>query len=416
MEAFILILMIAGAGITVAAVKSEGGNADAVWRAASQRLGLRFEHTDISSSPVITGASRGLSVRIDTYVKSGDNSRQYTRYRVSFQKSLGLGLRLTRQGPIARVAKKIGTQDILTGDDDFDGAVVVKWRDPQKIMEFLTPVRKLRAVRFLTLAPGSTIDDVSIESETRDVERSPDRIVQMVQRMTSLAEHLTTDDDAGPDYLEAMASSGETETDPHFIGLPYVPQPGPISLEDMLVVESAPANDPESPRSFSEAPEAIDEEILSGAEPPDQNKNIPEESKAAEPSPSDDENLSIEAVAQTLFAQNQTTSKATELFESMFKGQDVAWAGTLLNVRTYRFDLVFGDVPGTRAELKLLESDDPSTAGRPIKAVVQCPIELEDNLRNLVDRRVAFRGVLLSCDAFMKTLFVVDGQINEVHA
>lgn len=413
MEAFILILMIAGAGITIAAVKSAGGNADAAWKAASQRLGLRFEHTDISSSPVITGARRGLSVRIDTHAKSGENSRQYTRYRVSFKESLGLGLRLTSQGPIARVAKKLGTQDILTGDEDFDGAVVVKGRDPQKVIEFLTPVRKLRAVRFLTLAPGSIIDDVSIESETRDVERSPDRIVRMVQRMTSLAEHLTTDDDADPDYLEAMTSSGETEPDPHFIGLPYVPGPGPISLEDMLVVESAPAEAPESPRSFSEA---IDEEILPEVELQDHNEDIPEESKTAAPSSSDDESLSIEAVAQTLFAQHQTTSEATELFESMFKGQDVAWAGTLLNIRTYRFDLVFGDVPGTRAELKLLGPDDPSTAGRPIKAVVQCPIELEDNLRNLVDRRVAFRGVLLSCDAFMKTLFVVDGQIDEVHA
>ena len=217
MGAFILMLIIVGVGVTVALSKSGGNSADAPWRAAAQRLGLRFQRTDMMSSPIMSGAHRGLSVRIDTYAKSGDNSRTYTRYCVNFKTSLGLGLSLTRQGPLSKVAKKLGTQDILTGDEDFDAAVVVKGRDPHKVREYLTPVRRLRTVRFLTLYPGSTIDDVKIESESRDAEQSPDRIVQMIQRMTGLAEHLTAENDAGPDYLEAMTHSDETETDRHFI-------------------------------------------------------------------------------------------------------------------------------------------------------------------------------------------------------
>ena len=321
MGAFILILILVGVGVTIAAAKSGGTDSAAEWRAAAQRLGLHFERTDMMSSPVISGTRRGLSVRIDTHEKSGDQSRTYTRYRVSFERSLGLGLSLTCQGPLSQVAKKLGTQDILTGDEDFDSAVVVKGRDPQKVIEFLTPVRKLRAVRFLTLAPGSTIDDVKIETESRDVERRPDRIVQMITRMTSVAEHLTAENDAGPDYLAAMAYPDETETDRHFIGLPYVPEPGPISLENLLEVESEPAEVTESPRSFFEAPEAIDEEVLSEAEPPDLDEDIPEESEAAEPSSSDEVGLSISTVMEALFAHGQTTSQAAELFESDYKDQ-----------------------------------------------------------------------------------------------
>ena len=414
MEAFIVILMIAGAGITIAAVKSAGDNSSAGWLAAAQRLGLRFEHTDMSSSPIISGTRRGLSVRIDTYDKSGDNSRTYTRYRVSFKKSLGLGLCLTREGPIARVAKKLGTQDIQTGDEDFDREVVVKGSDPQQVIEYLTPARKLRVVRFLTLTPASTIDDVKVESETRDLERSPDRLVQMVQRMTSLAETLTAENDGGRDYLEAMTHTDEDESDRHFIGLPYVPEPGPITLDDLLVVERDPAEILGSHPSYSEAPESIDEEILSKAESPVLDQDAPEESEGAEQSSADEVGPSSSFVAETLFAQGQSTSQTAELFESRFKDSLVDWTGILTNVRSYRFDLVFGDVPGTRAEFEIVGDNAPAATGRPIKAVVQLPIEEEDDLRAWVDRRVGFRGVLHSCDAFMKTLFLADGQTRKV--
>ncbi len=34
----------------------------------------------------------------------------------------------------------------------------------------------------------------------------------------------------------------------------------------------------------------------------------------------------------------------------------------------------------------------------------------------MVNDRVVFQGVLFSCDAFMKTLFLTDGEIGEVDA
>ncbi len=416
MGAFILILVIVGIGVTVAAVNSGGSGANSIWQAAAQRLGLRYEHTDTLKSPTISGARRGLSVHIDTFSKSGDDHRTYTRYRVNFKKSLGLGLRLVKQGPFAYVSRKLGTQDIVTGDQDFDDTVIVKGRNPKLVKEFLNATRRLRAVRFLTLYPGAAIDDSGIECEERNVVRSPDRIVQVIQRMTALAEQLTADDDGAPDYLAAMTHPDETEADPHIIGLPYHPEPGPISLEDLLVAESEPAEVTEPPQSSFDAPEAIDEEILSVAEPPDLDELFPEEPEAAEPSSSDEVGPSASTVAETLFAQTQTTSRAAEIFDSRFKGRSVAWSGTLTNVRSYRFDLVFGDVPGTRAEVEVAGAADSAAGGRAVKAVVQCPVEAEDKLRTLVDHRVVFQGVLSRCDVFMKTLFLTDGDVSEVDA
>ncbi len=139
-------------------------------------------------------------------------------------------------------------------------------------------------------------------------------------------------------------------------------------------------------------------------------------------SPATDENLTelpkeeafgIKAVAQKLFAPDQTTSQATESFENLFKGNAVTWSGTLVNVRSYRFDLVFGDMPGTRAEFDVLDPGDSPITGRIVKAIVQFPPELEEPLRALVDDFLVFQGTLVSCDVFMRNLFLTDGNISE---
>ena len=417
MEIFIVLLIVAVAGVVIAGVKSGSSGPDVYWKAAAQRLGLAFEKKDLMSSPVISGTRRGFSIHIDTYTKGGTNSTTYTRYRIGFKKPLGLGLRLARAGPLAGASERDGAQDISVGDEEFDKSVVVRARDSRRVSEFLTTSRKLKAVRFLLLYPGSTINDSGIECETRTVERNPDRIVQTVQRMSELAEHLTSDEEEVPDYLEAMNQSGEVDEDLEFRGRAYAPEPEPIPLrlEDILVTDTDPEAAVEQPHHIINLAEEIGRGVELDGDPATLDQPVQPDSVAPKTASQSEDDLGISHVVGALFAEGQSTSEAEEMFESKYKGRSFAGCGTLKNVRSYRFDLVFGNDPGTRAEIEL-DIVSGGSASRTPKAVVQLPVEMEDRLRSIADKQVAFEGSLIQCDVFMKTLFFSDGQIDEVNS
>ena len=414
MEVFILMLVVVGVVVTIASVKSGGSSGNPIWSAAAQRLGLQYELSDTLRGPSITGTRRGLSVNIDTFSKSGDDNRTYTRYRVHFKEPLGLGLRIAQQGPLVHISRKLGSKDIETGDSEFDEMMLVKGRDPELVNQFLTYPRKLRVLRFFMTNPGASIDDTGIQFEERNVARSPDRIVQIVQRMTALAEQLTGEE-SGADYLEAMTVPDQVEIRDHEIIMHERTEPWPVTLEELLQEESDDAGVEEHEDSSLEEPDTFD--APTPPEPKDIDRDLPriEESRAEKVASSVDDGTDIGTVVQTLFAPGVATSQATGQFENVYKGKSVVWSGTLTNVRSYRFDLVFGDVPGTRAEFEI-ETEGSVSTGRPTKAVVQFQPREEEKLRSMVDKRVAFRGVLTSCDAYMKTLFLVNGQIDEVEA
>ena len=103
--------------------------------------------------------------------------------------------------------------------------------------------------------------------------------------------------------------------------------------------------------------------------------------------------------------------KTTELFDKYYRDSFVHWSGTLTGVRTFTFDLVFGNEPGTRAVFKIHQVGGQSFSGRPVQAVVRFPADAEDMLRSKVDSEMTFEGTLVSCDAFMRNLFVGGGKI-----
>jgi hypothetical protein len=203
----------------------------------------------------------------------------------------------------------------------------------------------------------------------------------------------------------------------HEIFMPERTEPWPVSLEELVQEESATPDGEEGADLLVEESETFD--VPAPTEPENAGFGVPhrEESPyaSAETTDSVEYGTDVAAVVQALFAPGITTSQTTEQFEEAYKDKKAVWSGTLSSVRSYRFDLVFGDVPGTRAEFEIDPKGTVST-GRPAKAVVQFAAEEEDRLRALVDRQVEFRGVLFSCDAFMKTLFLVNGQIIEVVA
>ena len=189
---FLAIIGVAIMAITIGVNQSKKTNE--AWAAVARQLQLVFQPGQIFSRPRISGIHKGCAVLVTTFSKgSGKNQTTYTRFRVSYPHSLDLGLRLTKQGMLSGIGKFFGTQDIEVGDEGFDDAIVVKGRDPERVKEFLTLSRRMRAARFLTTYQGSSIDDLNVEWERRHVERDTDKIVRMIERMASLANHMTDD-------------------------------------------------------------------------------------------------------------------------------------------------------------------------------------------------------------------------------
>jgi hypothetical protein len=116
-------------------------------------------------------------------------------------------------------------------------------------------------------------------------------------------------------------------------------------------------------------------------------------------------------VCEKLFASGNMSSETTQLFDQHYRDSSIRWSGTLTGVRTFTFDLVFGNEPGTRAVFEIHQVGGQSFSGRPVQAVVKFPTDSEDTLRSKVDSQVTFEGVLVSCDAFMRNLFVGGGKI-----
>ena len=407
---FLAIIGVAIMAITIGVNQSKKTNE--AWAAVARQLQLVFHPGQIFSRPRISGIHKGCSVLVTTFSKgSGKNQTTYTRFRVSYPHSLDLGLRLTKQGMLSGIGKFFGTQDIEVGDEGFDDAVVVKGRDPERVKEFLTLSRRMRAARFLTTYQGSCIDDLKVEWERRHVERDSDKIVRMIERMASLAKHMM--DDRAEDKVidRAIEARQEGRLDEALQLIQEVPDEHDADARDVHVFQGeillATRQSQAAAEAFSQVykEEPEDQEALKMAE---------QAAKQVEPVTTPVEaksELEIGTVCDTLFAPENMSSEVTELFDKHYCGSSIRWSGTLTGVRTFTFDLVFGNEPGTRAVFEIHQVGGQSFSARPVQAVVQFPEDAEDLLRSKLDSQLTFEGTLVSCDAFMRNLFVGGGKI-----
>ena len=384
------------------------------WAEAARRLQLMFKPGKLFSRPRISGIHKDCSVLVTTFTRGSGKSRStYTRFRVSYPRSLDLGLRLTRQYMLFGIGKFFGAQDIEVGHEGFDDAVVVKGKDPQRVKEFLTPSRRMRAARFLTTYQGAVIDDTRVEWERSNVERDPEKIVRVLDRMASLANHMMDDRAEDATIDRAIVAREEGRLDEALEIIHEVPDEHDADALDvrafegeiLLATRQTQAAAEAFTRVYKEEPE--DQEALKLAE---------QATRHLEPATTPGEaqsDLDVGSVCERLFDPANMSSETNELFDKHYHDSSIRWSGTLKSVRSYTFDLVFGNEPGARAVFEIHQVGGQSFSGRPVQAVVQFPADAEDTLRSKTTNQMTFEGTLVSCDAFMRNLFVGGGKIAE---
>jgi len=129
------------------------------WRRVAEARGFTLELQNTR----MHGRYEGMYVDVDTKIERGNRVTQFT---VRYDRPLGVGLKLTRQGSMSGLGKLFGMQDIEVGDPAFDGRFVVKGAPEQAVRAMLTPEVRARLV--------------DLQSQVSHLEVADDRLVAVV--------------------------------------------------------------------------------------------------------------------------------------------------------------------------------------------------------------------------------------------
>lgn len=122
------------------------------WRPIAEELGLTLDLERYTMS----GRCAGMHVEVCT-TQSG--ASYATTFTVAFDRALGLGLKLERQGALSKLGSMLGMQDIQTGDRTFDERFIVKGNPEDAVRAALTAEVRQRLVTLQEQASMLEVED-----------------------------------------------------------------------------------------------------------------------------------------------------------------------------------------------------------------------------------------------------------------
>ncbi len=458
METFAVVILIAvvGLGIAAAAQASNRKPLRDTWGAAATTLGLACDPGDFFNYPAIHGQMRGCSVRVSTFTK-GEDSARHTRYRIVYRVSLHLGLRIRERTVFSNVQRLLGKRDLSFGDAEFEERLVIRATNTDAVVSMLGPARRRVLRDFYAFFPDAVIDDTTLTWETEGIDDGRERIVEQVQSLVRMASDLeqwarepetrplealdeSTQDGSEPKRLPMeteLVDTGESEEAPS-LSFDELIDPGwiPPRLSegngddtpdlvnaDVDGIAARPEHVPDAAESSVHLDIATDHAVLETPPAPDVPTSPVDDDTtsvtAAPPPPAATEPAHHDApvhprdATELLFGTRLMGDEMEHRFTQHLEGRRVLWSGVLRSVTTYPFDHVFGKERGARATFEIAETEDTYGARR-VRAVVRLPEALTKALLPRVGQRLLFEGTLFHCEAFMRTLYLVDGTVPEI--
>ncbi|MBX3270672.1 MAG: hypothetical protein KF729_10440 [Sandaracinaceae bacterium] len=131
---------------------------DTVWRGLAEARGFTLE----LAATRMYGRAEGVHVEVDTQLRG---QRRCTVFAVRFDRPLGVGLSLTRQGGLAGLGRLVGLQDIQVGDPAFDQRFIVKGQPEAAVRALLTDEVRARLVELQSDASRLEVADDRIQAE-----------------------------------------------------------------------------------------------------------------------------------------------------------------------------------------------------------------------------------------------------------
>jgi len=445
MDILFILLALIGVVVVVVLLVGQAKRTEAAWVDVASELGLRLRPGTLFKGRSLAGTHRGSRVHVYTYSKStGQSSQTYTAYRIRYS-SLGLGLKLLRQGPLFKVAHWFGSQDHSVGVPLFDDNVVIQASSRTRVRDFLTPLRRRKILRALNHYKGCKITDHEIAWNGTGAETNPERLKNNIVRLCELARVLTAEDAGGAlergleeqragrldEALEhAHAAVAETsDPDARVMAGELLLDSGRYAeaVEILEPITQEIDDDEEAAGLVREARRRAEASavLLAGAPvvPVAAVAVTPEDPAASEresavpvdaaPAESPADPVDLVPLCDELFERGRMSFEVSRDFDERYAGRPVRWSGELERAESYFSDLAFGSGPGTRAVLLIHEMDEDAYGGREVKAVVQLPASALEGLKSRRGERFTLTGRLVRCDSFMRNLFVADGTLED---
>jgi hypothetical protein len=415
MEFLIIVIMI-GIGIAVATAQANKRKISDAWNEAASQLRIRHNQGDLFTKRELYGKIKQCHVKVTIRNKSqGNHSAKYTLYDVAYPQPLPFGLSLKEQTAFSGLKKFLGGQDIEVGDPKFDDFVVVKSHDSTQAKRFLHPARRLYVRRILSMHSGAEITDSNVKWDSKGAEGNSGTLVSNVKRLVDFAVNMVSeveqqnDEPIGTgtdtsskrlrDDIEAVFTVRD-RSEPHI----YRIDSGKESVEPIhMEIEERESTDPTD--VFDRIEQDIEELLQTDSVTPDAIEVPPENRVELPPTNSPD----VHDVCHNLFGAGKISFQINETFKQHYEGMEVQWAGKLMRVDCYPFDLVFGNDPGTKAEFAVAQLEGESHL---VKAVLQLPADAHEALSERTGETIVFAGTLMKCDSFMRVLFVGHGRIE----
>ena len=377
----LLFLLIVGAFVAFLVVaKKQAERRREAWQETARELGFIYIPGDMLKVGVLTGQFGKSVVTADIHtVNNGKNSHQMTRYKLEYP-SLGLGLRLSRQGLMGNLGKMFGGQDIELGDAEFDRLLMVKGGDPQRVRDFLSPERRKALMAAFSAYPKLVVTDSEAVLETYGQESSGERLKTAIGCLRHLSTTLCGD-------AHPAAAQQKTKVMERKDFKPAAPASAPASA----AVEFKP---------FAPAPTPVPVPVHEPAAPP------------PVPVPAVGEELTAAGLSAALFGGSASSFDVERMF-APHQGKRVRWSGKLENVRQFGSDFTFKGGAGTKAVVLVHELSNQFGFKNPVKAVVRFKPEDYATLTPLAGKPLEFTGRLLKADGMVRELYLEDGELAD---
>ncbi len=398
------------------------------WERAASQLGLKFEGSGFFSSRRISGRYKGFNVAVDTFPS---DKRTWTRFRISYP-SLGIGLRIKKQGFFSGFWNFFRDQDIEVGDAAFDDAVVIEGRSPNQVIAFLTPARRLRIRNLFISYPESVIEDSQITCQTDSLIKNAHIIVSSVRNITALAWHLTglREEDAVIERSMKARDAGRIEEALEVISEKNV-RTDPVTTRAERITIKIPPEIIVKEEFVSTEKDRIKGELLYLTDKKEEAKKVfehllidapedPEIRKWVEKgtdqpqttTPASQVALDVASICQTLFDPRKFSSDVNQTFETQYKGKGINWKGKLHSVEACSYDHVFGGMEGTRATLEVAEVPSVFYGKTKVFAVLQLPKSALVSLKESIGKEFTLSGQLLKVDGIMSNIYIADSALQ----
>jgi hypothetical protein len=179
---------------------------DAAWSQAADELGITFTPPPPRGlyGHLMEGLVEGFHVKVhnQTHLPGRPvDVHIFTEFRVSFPAPLELGLSLSCEGGLfENLSKKLGAQDIITGDQAFDDAFLIKGTDEDSVIEFLGEERRKQLLELNQTLTDIVVTDGElfwvIDGVVNDTETLVGHISELTRVAFILAGHLATSSEA----------------------------------------------------------------------------------------------------------------------------------------------------------------------------------------------------------------------------